>query len=352
MEKNEKSRRGRKKKNELKQDNSVPDLRLTGTSTLYDAQSGEPILVWEKTAAQNQKEIFEAAAQAFAQKIKPIRPIKLDKRRLDADLLCTYPVGDHHIGMLALAEETGGEDYNIEIAQELLLKSFAHLLGLSNAGHCLIPFLGDFLHFDGMKPLTPTSDNLLDTGTRFHVMVRTAIRCMRTIIESAARVHETVHVIVAAGNHDLAASIFLRECLANLYDNNPRIIVDTSPSHFHYHAFGKSLIGVHHGHGTKAKLKDLPLIMAVDCPDWSRCEHRYCYTGHVHSDNVFDIQGCRVESFRILAPGDAWATNSGYRSARDMKSILLHHEFGEVARHTVNPALLQGSGSGEPKTLM
>ena len=338
-------RRGRKKQNQLKQDNSATtDLKLTGTSTLYDATTGEPLLVWEKTAAQNQKVIFETAAGAFAEKIRPIRPIKLGKRRLDGDLLCAYPVGDHHIGMLALAEETLGEDYNVQIAEELLLKSFAHLLGLSTAAHCLIPFLGDFLHFDGMKPLTPTSGNLLDTGTRFHVMVRTAIRCMRTIIESAARVHETVHVIVAAGNHDLAASIFLRECLANLYEDNPRITVDTCPSHFHYHAFGKSLIGVHHGHGTKAKLKDLPLIMAVDCPDWSRCEHRYCYTGHVHSDNVFDIQGCRVESFRILAPGDAWATNSGYRSARDMKSILLHGEFGEVARHIVNPALLEGAG--------
>jgi hypothetical protein len=57
-------------------------------------------------------------------------------------------------------------------------------------------------------------------------------------------------------------------------------------------------------------------------------------------DMVFDSQGCRVESFRILAPGDAWAANNGYRSAADMKSILLHRVYGEVGRHTVNPALL------------
>ena len=52
------------------------------------------------------------------------------------------------------------------------------------------------------------------------------------------------------------------------------------------------------------------------------------------------IRACRVESFRVLAPNDAWAENKGYRPQRDMKAIILHRDFGEVARHIVNPNML------------
>ena len=52
------------------------------------------------------------------------------------------------------------------------------------------------------------------------------------------------------------------------------------------------------------------------------------------------LAGCRVESFRVLGPNDAWAENKGYRPAQDMKAIVLHREFGEVARHIVNPRML------------
>jgi hypothetical protein len=87
----------------------------------------------------------------------------------------------------------------------------------------------------------------------------------------------------------------------------------------------------------------LPLIMATDQPEkWGQSEYRYWWTGHVHHDQVKDYEGCRVESFRILAPADAWAANHGYRAASDMKAIILHKDYGEVARHVVNPAMLNG----------
>ena len=113
------------------------------------------------------------------------------------------------------------------------------------------------------------------------------------------------------------------------------------PGHFHYFTHGKCLVGTHHGHGAKSKLNNLPLIMASDQPkNWGKCDYRYIWTGHVHHDKILDIQGTRVESFRILPPDDAWATNEGYRSKSDMKSITLHKDYGEVGRFTVNPAML------------
>tara|TARA_R110000772_G_scaffold180258_1_gene291507 strand:+ start:250 stop:645 length:396 start_codon:yes stop_codon:yes gene_type:complete len=130
------------------------------------------------------------------------------------------------------------------------------------------------------------------------------------------------------------------ECLHNIYEKEERVSIDRSPRHFHYFSHGSCLVGVHHGHGTK--MANLPLIMAADRPEeWGKATHRYWWTGHIHHDSVKDHAGCRVESFRILPPADAWAANKGYRAGRDMKAIVLHSEFGEVARHIVNPAMLE-----------
>jgi hypothetical protein len=74
--------------------------------------------------------------------------------------------------------------------------------------------------------------------------------------------------------------------------------------------------------------------------DWGKTRYRYWWTGHVHHDQVKDIQGVKCESFRVLPPADAWADGAGYRSMRDIKAIVFHKEYGEVARHTVNPEML------------
>ena len=145
-----------------------------------------------------------------------------------------------------------------------------------------------------------------------------------------------------SAHHDLSSSIFLMECLANIYEEEPRVTIDTSPAHFHYFKFGQCLIASHHGHGVKPD--KLPLIMAQDKPVlWGATKYRYWWTGHVHHAELLDFPGCSVERFRVLPPPDAWASQRGYRSARDMKAIVLHREYGEVARNTVNPDMLKVS---------
>jgi hypothetical protein len=109
-----------------------------------------------------------------------------------------------------------------------------------------------------------------------------------------------------------------------------------------YHKFGVNLIGVTHGHTVKAK--DLGEIMAVDCKDdWSNSEYRYWYCGHIHHDTKVEYRTCIVETFRTLAPKDAWHHGSGYRSGQDMKSITLHKDYGEEDRATVGIRRIDGS---------
>lgn len=332
----------------------VPDgYRLKGASTLYGAD-GEAKLQWVKSQAdeQRQQEIFRQAVAAMVDYLPRYDPVPAPSTVADTLMAC-YPVGDHHIGMLAWGEEAG-DNYDISIAERLLSGAMTHLVkAVPPCGRAAIVILGDWTHYDSFVAVTPTNKNPLDADGRFPKMVRASIRCLRRMVAAALEHHAEVLLIVEVGNHDLASSIFLMESMAALYENEPRVKVDSSPRHFHYFEFGKCLVGTHHGHGVK--MDQLPLIMATDLPDvWGRTEYRYWWTGHIHTDKAkrFDTQdfaGCRVESFRVLPPTDAWAENKGYRPQRDMKSIVLHRDYGEVARHIVNPAMLEAAHDQTPK---
>jgi hypothetical protein len=323
-------------------DGSAPDgYMVKGRSTLY-GPDGEIKAEWVKTTADRERlqEMFKAAVDEMAKDLPRVRPIKAPVVDAD-DLLVVLPVGDHHLGQYSWHEETG-DDYDLDIGERLLVGATKDLLNaVPKAGTCVIAFMGDFMDYDSWEAVTPTSRNLMDADGRFPKMVRAAIRCMRHMIEAAAKQFAKVHVIVEIGNHDLASSIFLMECMANIYADNPRITVDTSPRHFHYYEFGVNAIGTHHGHGVK--MKDLPLLMATDNPDmWGRTKHRIFWVGHVHHKDTKakDHTGCAVETLRVLGPRSAWADQRGFRSPREMIAVVYHREFGERTRITVNPDML------------
>lgn len=319
----------------------VPDgFMVKGTSTLYDA-GGNLVQQWVKSTAdqERQLEIMREAIKGLADDVPRVSPVKAPTATQDHLMAC-YPVGDHHLGMLSWAPETGA-NYDISIAENLLAGATDSLvLSTPKCATCAIVLLGDFMHYDSFVAVTPSNNNPLDADGRFPKMVRAAIRSIRRMVEAALKHHGKVLLIIEIGNHDIASSIFLMECMAAFYESEPRVEVDTSPQNFHYFNFGKCLVGTHHGHGVK--MQQLPLIMATDKPElWGKCDYRYWWTGHIHHHSAQDYSGCTVESFRVLAPTDAWAANKGFRSQRGMKAIVLHKEYGEVARHSVNPAMLE-----------
>jgi hypothetical protein len=311
-------------------------------SVLVDA-SGKVIQTWYKSSREEEDrwakmlELLEAAKAAVYR--VPEFPYMLPG---EEDWLATYPVGDQHMGMLAWKYEVG-TSYDLDIAEDVLDCAGDHLTNVQYpARYSLVAFLGDFMHYDSMVPQTPTNRNPLDADGRAAKMVPATWRAMRRLVDQVALKHEFVHVIVESGNHDPMATLWLVELLRTAYENNSRITIDRSPSNFHYYRFGKVLIGTHHGNKVKMKAKNLPLIMATDrAQDWGETTHRTIWTGHIHSLNVQEYQGCTVESFQILAPGDAWSHGMGYRAQRSMKSILFHKDMGEVSRYTFRPEMLK-----------
>jgi len=324
----------------------VPDPKhIKFTTTVYD-RDGKPDrqFVRIEADAQERERLWRQFADTLAKDLPQVKPVPPPKTAAD-DLCAEIPIGDHHYGMYAWWRESG-DDYDIKVAESLLYGAIDHFMALgAPAATCLIESLGDFLHYDGMTPETVRSKHRLDSDTRFQKMLEVAMTTFRHIINTALKRYRAVHVIVAGGNHDPASSAMIRTALGHIYEREPRVTIDQSPGDFFYFEFGKCLIGVNHGH--QVKMEDLPLIMAEDQPErWGRTLYRHWRTGHIHHARQQIVLAGRdhkrttVESFRVLPPNEAYATQAGFRSLRDMKMIMLHREFGEQARYTYNPRML------------
>lgn len=314
-----------------KEDNA---LNVISRSTLRDG-NGEVIREWTKVARDKGDEyqaMLEACrhiADEWPAKAKATKAPKY----LNDDLLACYTIGDAHVGMLAWPAETDNK-FDLEIAERNLVEATDKLVSLAPAAkHALIVNLGDFTHSDNFKGET-TQGTRLDVDGRWPKVLQVAIRTLRRMIDRALEKHEHVTVICAVGNHDTNTSIMLAICLAQFYEKEPRVTINTSPQAFHYYRFGKVLIGV--THGDKVKKQDLGPIMATDrAQDWGETTHRFWLLGHVHHDVVKEMIGVTLESFRTLAGKDAWHHGQGYRAGRDMKMDVYHKEYGRINRHIV-----------------
>lgn len=314
----------------------VPEgFHLRGVSSYY-GKDGQLRGQWVKSQTDKQAELAALieALKHIADPFKGTSGVTAAPKNADADLLTVYPIGDAHIGMYAWGEESG-QDFDLDIAERNQVAAVDKLVSLApKSALALVLNLGDFFHTDNASNRTARSGNALDVDTRWAKVFRVGVRAMRRCIDRALRRHETVSVWNVPGNHDDHTSQALSVCLAMYYENNPRVKVDLSPAAFYYLRFGRCLLGSTHGDNVKPA--DLPGIMAHDrAADWGETRHRHFYTGHVHHDSLKEYRGVTVETFRTLAPGDAWHARSGYRSGRDMKLDVWHREHGHINRHIV-----------------
>ena len=313
----------------------VPDgFVVSGVSTYYN-EDGNPVGQWVKSKISESdklKQLQEAIADSVAEykgKAKPTKPLKASEKVDDITLV--IPMGDPHIGLYSWHEESG-EDFDLDIARNDLLRAAQKLVTIApTAKKCVIINLGDFFHADN-RGNTTTKGTPVDVDTRWPKVLQLGCMLMVDIVKIALEKHPEIEVINAIGNHDDHSSVMLAAFLDAYFSNEPRVTIQPTISKFSYFRFGKCLVGV--THGDTVKHNDLGELMAADKPeDWGATEFRYWYVGHIHHSRKTELRGCTVESFRTLAAKDAWHAGKGYRSGRDMNAIVLHKDFGEIARY-------------------
>jgi len=312
---------------------TVPEpFTVKGTSTLYNAD-GDIAAQWVKTQVDQQSKlalIRDSIIESMSDFKGVYKPRKVPAAQTSDQMAC-YMLGDPHIGCYAHAAEAG-ENFDVKIAREDLLNATSRLVEVApKTDVALIANLGDFFHADN-RANTTTRGTPVDVDTRWPHVLQAGCMLMVDLITLALSKHPTVKVVNCIGNHDDHSSVMLSAFLAAYFHAEPRVEVLPTTNKFHYVRHGKVAIGL--THGDTVKLQALAEIMATDqAALWADTEHRYWYTGHIHHTTKQELRGCVVESFRTLAGRDAWHTNSGYRSGRDMLCIVQDREFGEVERY-------------------
>jgi hypothetical protein len=316
---------------------TVPDGYFIKGVSQYDAVTRK----WVKTSidAEKQAEMLKAAVDAMCEDIPRLGAVLPPEKRYDS--LCNvYVITDYHLSMLSHHEETGA-DWDMKIAEKTLLDWFSMAIAQSPESETAVfAQLSDLLHADGIEPLTPASKHLLDVDSRFYKVVRVVIRLLRQIIDMLLAKHSKLHIVMADANHDPVSQIWLREWLSVLYENEPRITVDKSPSPYNSFEFGKVALFFHHGH--KRKVENVSDVFVAQFREmFGRTKYAYAHMGHLHTLHIKENNLMIVEQHRTLAARDAYAARGGWLSGRDAKVITYHRDYGEVGRLTINSDMVK-----------
>lgn len=321
----------------------APGFLAKGHSTLYRRGEPEPVLQWVKTRedAEQREKIVREAVQALMEDVP--RQSATPAPAVTESALCNViTLTDCHVGAKAWGKETGA-DWDLQIAERDILGAVAHLVSASpKADTCVIAQLGDFLHQDGLAAVTPTSGHNLDSDSRFSKVVQIAVRVLRATVALALKRHRKVVLLIAEGNHDVASSVWLRHMFSLLFEGEPRVQVIDSELPYYCFQHGKTMIGWHHGH--LKKFGELPLLFAAQFPAiWGATVKRYVHTGHLHHKHEQEHSGVTLIQHPTIAARDAYAARGGWVADREMTAITYHDRWGQVARATVCPEMLEAA---------
>lgn len=319
----------------------VPEgYKVKGVSTYYN-EDGKPTGQWVKSATDEERraqallEAVENAATALP-KFKPAKPPK----QVDENLASLLTITDFHLGMKAW-KDSDGDDWDLKIARDVFLNAIHDMLNASpKSGTGILNQLGDFLHWDGLVQVTPTSGHHLTGDDRYSKLVELSISVMTEAVHMMLKNFGRVVVVQAEGNHDLASSVWMRKFIKHRFEDEPRVEVIDNEFPYYAYQHGEIMLGFHHGH--KMRMAQLQKLFASEPRFrklWGASKHAYIHCGHLHHERVLDDAGCTVEQHPTLAARDNYASSHGYVSQRGAKVITYDKSDGEVHRVTVRPRL-------------
>jgi len=327
-----------------------PGMGVARISTNYDGEGNvKQQWVIGKPDKEQQEEALRAFVEGLCDEIKPVKPSKYKApKKASTELVSAVVIGDAHIGMIAHAVETMGEDVTLESSTADLRAAIDYLV------ECAVPStdgwlinLGDWLHVASSHNTTH-GGTAQDVSATFSQIFRAGSATLRYCIDKMLTKFETVTVVSALGNHDNDAAFAMGMVMEALYEKEPRVIIKQPEQKFHFLEWGKCLIGVHHGDKINAnRLCGTMTRLASEA--WGRTTFRRFYVGHIHHKTATEHDsGITLESFHTLAIQDKWHAQSGYGAEQRITMITLHKEFGEVSRMSPSLNLVRSCADTPP----
>lgn len=329
-----------------------PTSKVIGRSTLRDAE-GNVVMEWEKTASREDRWIeVEHSLDRRIENIKPAKPSPLPASLGPSYMLNQVTIADGHVGALAWDDETGSGNWDLEISRETLITGACWLMdNLPPAQELLLVILGDFTDTDGYLPLTPASKHLLDVDGRYPKIADVGSDVIEAVVAHALKRYGLVRLVIKPGNHDPLSAWWMRKLFTRIYQNEPRVTVETSIRPYWAMLFGKTMIATHHG--DKAPLNELPGIFAADfARQWGEATYRVCHTGHMHHKHFIvhsgrELRGMMVYQHPTLSARNAWAADKGLVAARELLGHSYHANGAMVTTLHFTPELMEKSPGAE-----
>jgi UDP-2,3-diacylglucosamine pyrophosphatase LpxH len=289
-------------------------------------------------AGPSTRECVEAMIQAASKPLrKPLtKSVKAPKRD---GLWQVLVIADTHFAKYAWRETTGGDDYDLTIAERLVGEATEELLAMGDTYKPVrrtIALLGDLFHYDTPAGTT-TSGTPLERDGRLQKMIAVGCDSLLGAIERSAATVPT-DVTIVNGNHDETLTWAFQRIMQERFRNDRRVRIDGRYTGRQYVTHGRNLLGFVHGHRAKRKL---PQIMALEAAaDWSQCPYREWHTGHFHSQAaewqrpIETLDGVIVRTAPALCPPDDWHSVNGFIGSRQAcETFIYSPEGGLTAMH-------------------
>lgn len=288
-------------------------------------------------------EVVEAMIEAAKKELRRI-PKKVYRPKRDG-LWQVLVVADCHFGKYAWGRTTGGDDFDLDLAQRLVGQAGDELLAIGNAvtpTRRTIAFVGDLFHYDRPDGST-TSGTPLERDGRLQKMIAVGCDTLLRIVERSAETTPT-DVVIVNGNHDEVLTWTFQRILLERFRGSKAVSIKEEFTGRQYLTHGGNLLGFAHGHRAKRKL---PQIMALEASQaWSQCPYREWHTGHFHSQAaewqrpIETLDGVVVRTAPALCPPDDWHSVNGFIGSRQACETFFYSPGGGLAAmHVSSPRL-------------
>lgn len=295
---------------------------------------------WVKTNIEHEEAIsaLKEVADGLIEDITPAKPTKITQKT-NSDLLALYVLSDFHIGMYAEKEQSG-DDWDHNKAEQTLYKWIDMAVSLSPDAHTGVFLnLGDLLHANGAKPVTPHSGHALDVSASYGASLMIAVKAIRYGISEMLKKHEHVHLINCLANHDPDVNECLQTMFYFFYQDEPRVTIDMTKTPFYSYEWGDTSLFMHHG--DKRNINNVSQVFAGMYRDiFGRTKYSYGHLGHFHHTSAKEDSLMQIQIHPTLAAKDKYASHHGYLSQRKARTIIYSKKYGEVGSVVITPDML------------
>lgn len=219
---------------------------------------------------------------------------------------------DVHFAKLAHDTETG-DGYNYQIAKQRMIESVKkyeeHYVNQGEFFEEIYFAIGnDFFNSE------PTGDTV--RGTKQHndcnysVMFEEGCYALIEVIDILRTMGNRVIIPLVQGNHSTYTEYYAAQFLKAWYRNCDDVIVDADVTPRKYYRFGVNLFGFTHNSEEKNRIYTL---MQNEAPQlWADTIERTWFTGHLHSEDVKQVDGIFIRQAPTMCGTDSWHKTKGY----------------------------------------